>query len=98
MKHAGLRGLLSLSLREFRVKDGAFLQLSDWLCNEGGTGIAQLMQRCIQSSWLEDSSGTWALKVKLLSSVSAPSPSLAAKGESAPALSACFHGKMRCQF
>lgn len=40
----------------------------------------------------------WALKAKLPSSVSAPSPSLAAGGESAPTLSACFLGKMRCQY
>lgn len=42
-KPVGLRGLLSLSLREFRVRDGAFLCLSDWLCDEGGTGIAELI-------------------------------------------------------
>lgn len=46
----GLRGLLSLSLREFRVRDGVFLFPSDWLHDEGGAGIAELMQWCIQSS------------------------------------------------
>lgn len=46
----------------------------------GGTGIAELMQGCTQSSWVEESRGTWAVKVKLLSSVAGHSSSLAAEG------------------
>lgn len=66
--------------------------LPEWLHAVGGTGIAELMQWCIQSGWLEESRGMRAVIVKLLSSVAGHSPSLAAEGESAPALSACFLG------
>jgi len=97
MKHASLRGLLSLYLREFRVRAEACLCPSEWLCDRRGAGIAELTRWHVQSGWL-DSSGMWAVKVKLLSSLSASSPSLAAEGESAPALSAHFLAKMRCQY
>lgn len=74
MKQMGLGDLLSLSLREFRVRDGAFLCPSEWLCNGEGAAIAELKHWCIQSGSLGESSGMWAVKAKLLSSDSAPHP------------------------
>lgn len=64
--------LLVPFLREFRVRNEAFLCPSEWLCEGEGAGIAELTPWCVQSGWLEEGSGTWAGKVKLLSSVSDP--------------------------